>query len=78
MGIRRVTGSSPCLILVTSVERSLLKSASDARKASAFFINSLRRVALLEGEELQSVEQETLLTSLINKQAPWVAALTAP
>eukprot|EP00983_Pelagomonas_calceolata_P079046 1154513-Pelagomonas_calceolata.AAC.1 len=32
MGIRRVTGSSPCLILVTRVERGLLKSASGARK----------------------------------------------
>eukprot|EP00983_Pelagomonas_calceolata_P039576 1137228-Pelagomonas_calceolata.AAC.4 len=32
MGIRRVTSSSPCLILVTKVERSLLKSASGARK----------------------------------------------
>eukprot|EP00983_Pelagomonas_calceolata_P046901 1140381-Pelagomonas_calceolata.AAC.3 len=32
MGIRKVTSSSPCLILVTRVERSLLKSASGARK----------------------------------------------
>eukprot|EP00983_Pelagomonas_calceolata_P073476 1152154-Pelagomonas_calceolata.AAC.4 len=32
MGIRRVTSSSPCLILVTKIERSLLKSASGARK----------------------------------------------
>eukprot|EP00983_Pelagomonas_calceolata_P111021 1159739-Pelagomonas_calceolata.AAC.6 len=31
MGIRRVTGSSTCLILVTRVERSLLKSASQAQ-----------------------------------------------
>eukprot|EP00983_Pelagomonas_calceolata_P075085 1152837-Pelagomonas_calceolata.AAC.1 len=32
MGFRWVTSSSPCLILVTRVERSLLKSASGARK----------------------------------------------
>eukprot|EP00983_Pelagomonas_calceolata_P028135 881746-Pelagomonas_calceolata.AAC.1 len=32
MGIRRVTSSSPCLILVTRVERSLLKRASGASK----------------------------------------------
>eukprot|EP00983_Pelagomonas_calceolata_P074139 1152432-Pelagomonas_calceolata.AAC.1 len=32
MGIRRVTSSSPCPILVTRVERSLLKSASGASK----------------------------------------------
>eukprot|EP00983_Pelagomonas_calceolata_P039690 1137295-Pelagomonas_calceolata.AAC.1 len=31
-GIRRVTSSSPCLILVMRVERSLLKSASGASK----------------------------------------------
>eukprot|EP00983_Pelagomonas_calceolata_P096347 1158119-Pelagomonas_calceolata.AAC.1 len=30
--IRRVTSSSPCLILVTRVERRLLKSTSGARK----------------------------------------------
>eukprot|EP00983_Pelagomonas_calceolata_P019082 599765-Pelagomonas_calceolata.AAC.1 len=32
MGIRRVASSSPCLILVTRVERSPLKGASGARK----------------------------------------------
>eukprot|EP00983_Pelagomonas_calceolata_P005208 170172-Pelagomonas_calceolata.AAC.1 len=32
MGIRRVTSSRPCLILVTRVERSLFKSASGASK----------------------------------------------
>eukprot|EP00983_Pelagomonas_calceolata_P024478 771463-Pelagomonas_calceolata.AAC.1 len=32
MGIRRVTSSSPCLILAMRVERSLLKSASGANK----------------------------------------------
>eukprot|EP00983_Pelagomonas_calceolata_P045803 1139880-Pelagomonas_calceolata.AAC.1 len=32
MGIRRVTSSSPCLILAVRVERSLLKSASGANK----------------------------------------------
>eukprot|EP00983_Pelagomonas_calceolata_P079897 1154902-Pelagomonas_calceolata.AAC.2 len=32
MGIRRFTSSSPCLILVTRVQRSLLKSASGASK----------------------------------------------
>eukprot|EP00983_Pelagomonas_calceolata_P100683 1158600-Pelagomonas_calceolata.AAC.7 len=32
MGIMRVTSSSPSLILVTRVERSLLKSTSGARK----------------------------------------------
>eukprot|EP00983_Pelagomonas_calceolata_P037470 1136339-Pelagomonas_calceolata.AAC.2 len=32
MGIRRVTSSCPCLILVTRVERSLLKSASGVRE----------------------------------------------
>eukprot|EP00983_Pelagomonas_calceolata_P102717 1158838-Pelagomonas_calceolata.AAC.11 len=32
MGIRRVTSSSPCLILVTRVEKGLLKSASGASK----------------------------------------------
>eukprot|EP00983_Pelagomonas_calceolata_P074256 1152485-Pelagomonas_calceolata.AAC.2 len=31
MGIRRVTSISPCLVLVTRVERSLLKSASGAK-----------------------------------------------
>eukprot|EP00983_Pelagomonas_calceolata_P056030 1144416-Pelagomonas_calceolata.AAC.1 len=38
MGIRRVTGSSPCL----RAERSLLKSASDASK----FISILDRVSM--------------------------------
>eukprot|EP00983_Pelagomonas_calceolata_P034733 1088124-Pelagomonas_calceolata.AAC.1 len=42
MGIRRVTNSSPCLILVTRVERSLLKSASGARK----FISVLDRMGM--------------------------------
>eukprot|EP00983_Pelagomonas_calceolata_P134696 1162085-Pelagomonas_calceolata.AAC.3 len=46
MGIRRVTSSSPCLILVTRVKRSLLKSVSGARK----FINVLDRM----GMKLQS------------------------
>eukprot|EP00983_Pelagomonas_calceolata_P032438 1017626-Pelagomonas_calceolata.AAC.1 len=32
MGIMRVTSSSPCLILVMRVERSLFKSASGASK----------------------------------------------
>eukprot|EP00983_Pelagomonas_calceolata_P100887 1158624-Pelagomonas_calceolata.AAC.7 len=32
MGIRRITSSSPCLILVMRVERTLLKSSSGARK----------------------------------------------
>eukprot|EP00983_Pelagomonas_calceolata_P053743 1143408-Pelagomonas_calceolata.AAC.7 len=32
MGIKGITSSSPCLILVTRVERSLLKSASGAKK----------------------------------------------
>eukprot|EP00983_Pelagomonas_calceolata_P028618 895924-Pelagomonas_calceolata.AAC.1 len=32
MGIKRVTSSGPCLILVTGVERSLLKSVSGAEK----------------------------------------------
>eukprot|EP00983_Pelagomonas_calceolata_P024685 777274-Pelagomonas_calceolata.AAC.1 len=40
MGIRRVTSSSPCLILVTRVERSLLKSASGGRK----FVSVLERM----------------------------------
>eukprot|EP00983_Pelagomonas_calceolata_P056821 1144793-Pelagomonas_calceolata.AAC.2 len=31
MGIRRGTSSIPCLILVTRIERSLLKNASGAR-----------------------------------------------
>eukprot|EP00983_Pelagomonas_calceolata_P057271 1144997-Pelagomonas_calceolata.AAC.6 len=46
MGIRRVTSSSPCLILVARVERSLLKSVSGARK----FISVLDRM----GMKLQS------------------------
>eukprot|EP00983_Pelagomonas_calceolata_P014183 452905-Pelagomonas_calceolata.AAC.1 len=32
MGIRRVTSSSPCLILVMRVEKSLFRSASGASK----------------------------------------------
>eukprot|EP00983_Pelagomonas_calceolata_P020004 631642-Pelagomonas_calceolata.AAC.11 len=35
MGIRRITSSSPCLILVTRVERSLIKSASAPRNTAA-------------------------------------------
>eukprot|EP00983_Pelagomonas_calceolata_P022311 701886-Pelagomonas_calceolata.AAC.1 len=46
MGIRMVTSSSPCLILVTRIERSLLKSASGASK----FIRVLDRM----GMKLQS------------------------
>eukprot|EP00983_Pelagomonas_calceolata_P007055 229695-Pelagomonas_calceolata.AAC.1 len=42
MGIRRVTSSSPCLILATRVERSLLKSASGANK----FISTLDRMGM--------------------------------
>eukprot|EP00983_Pelagomonas_calceolata_P017463 547057-Pelagomonas_calceolata.AAC.1 len=41
MGIRRVTSSSPCLILVTRVERSLLKSASGA--------SNLKFISVLDG-----------------------------
>eukprot|EP00983_Pelagomonas_calceolata_P009510 307511-Pelagomonas_calceolata.AAC.1 len=37
MGIRRVTSSSPCLILVTKVERSFLKSAFGATNLSCIF-----------------------------------------
>eukprot|EP00983_Pelagomonas_calceolata_P055919 1144358-Pelagomonas_calceolata.AAC.1 len=40
MGIRRVTSSSPCLILAMRVERSLLESASGANK----FISALNRM----------------------------------
>eukprot|EP00983_Pelagomonas_calceolata_P074843 1152726-Pelagomonas_calceolata.AAC.2 len=46
VGIRRVTSSSPCLILVTRVERSLLKSTSGSIK----FISILDRM----GMKLQS------------------------
>eukprot|EP00983_Pelagomonas_calceolata_P070543 1150829-Pelagomonas_calceolata.AAC.1 len=42
MGIRRVTSSSPCLISVMRVERSLLKSASGASK----FISVLDRISM--------------------------------
>eukprot|EP00983_Pelagomonas_calceolata_P059626 1146010-Pelagomonas_calceolata.AAC.5 len=42
MGIRRVTSSSPCLILMTRVERSLLKSAPSAIK----FISALDRMGM--------------------------------
>eukprot|EP00983_Pelagomonas_calceolata_P049509 1141540-Pelagomonas_calceolata.AAC.1 len=37
MGITRVTSSSPCLILVTRVEKSLLKSASGAIMLTAYW-----------------------------------------
>eukprot|EP00983_Pelagomonas_calceolata_P069589 1150426-Pelagomonas_calceolata.AAC.4 len=46
MGIRRVTSSSPCLILGMRVERSLLKNASSANK----FISTLDAM----GMKLQS------------------------
>eukprot|EP00983_Pelagomonas_calceolata_P010962 354713-Pelagomonas_calceolata.AAC.2 len=42
MRIRRITSSSPCLILVMKVERSLLKSASGARK----FLGVLDRMSM--------------------------------
>eukprot|EP00983_Pelagomonas_calceolata_P055408 1144135-Pelagomonas_calceolata.AAC.1 len=42
MGIRRVTSRSPCLILMTRVERSLFKSTSGARK----FISILDRMGM--------------------------------
>eukprot|EP00983_Pelagomonas_calceolata_P004029 131123-Pelagomonas_calceolata.AAC.1 len=38
MGIRRVTSSSLCLILAMGVERSLLKSASGARKLISILV----------------------------------------
>eukprot|EP00983_Pelagomonas_calceolata_P103166 1158888-Pelagomonas_calceolata.AAC.5 len=41
MGIRRVASSSPCLILAMRVERSLLKSASGARKFISILDGSL-------------------------------------
>eukprot|EP00983_Pelagomonas_calceolata_P116833 1160355-Pelagomonas_calceolata.AAC.7 len=47
MGIRRVTSSSPCLILVMRVKISLLKSASGANK----FISVLNRLSMkLQGK----------------------------
>eukprot|EP00983_Pelagomonas_calceolata_P019279 606407-Pelagomonas_calceolata.AAC.1 len=42
MGIRRVTSSSPCPILVMRSKRSLLKSASGASK----FISALDRLSM--------------------------------
>eukprot|EP00983_Pelagomonas_calceolata_P129160 1161585-Pelagomonas_calceolata.AAC.1 len=42
MGVKRVTSSSPCLISVMRVERSLLKSASGANK----FISVLNRMSM--------------------------------
>eukprot|EP00983_Pelagomonas_calceolata_P079567 1154746-Pelagomonas_calceolata.AAC.7 len=42
MGIRKVTSSTPCLILVMRVEKSLLKSAPGASK----FISVLNRMKL--------------------------------
>eukprot|EP00983_Pelagomonas_calceolata_P071734 1151380-Pelagomonas_calceolata.AAC.1 len=38
MGIRRVSSSSPCLIFVTRVERSLLKSVSGASKFTSVLV----------------------------------------
>eukprot|EP00983_Pelagomonas_calceolata_P011447 368917-Pelagomonas_calceolata.AAC.1 len=42
MGIRRFTSSTPCLISVMRVERSLLKGASGASK----FIGVLNRMSM--------------------------------
>eukprot|EP00983_Pelagomonas_calceolata_P010496 340308-Pelagomonas_calceolata.AAC.1 len=42
MGIRRVTSSSPCLILSMRVERSLLESVPGASK----FISILERMSM--------------------------------
>eukprot|EP00983_Pelagomonas_calceolata_P028062 880417-Pelagomonas_calceolata.AAC.2 len=42
MGIRRVTSSSPCLILVIKVEKRFLKNASGAGK----FISTLDRMSM--------------------------------
>eukprot|EP00983_Pelagomonas_calceolata_P121770 1160831-Pelagomonas_calceolata.AAC.3 len=42
MGVRRVTSSAPCLILLARVERSLFKSASGANK----FITVLDRMCM--------------------------------
>eukprot|EP00983_Pelagomonas_calceolata_P088873 1157253-Pelagomonas_calceolata.AAC.2 len=61
MGIRRATSSSPCLILVTRVEGSLLKSASGARK----FISALDGMGMkLQRYDLGHADGEALGTVL--------------
>eukprot|EP00983_Pelagomonas_calceolata_P004661 152119-Pelagomonas_calceolata.AAC.1 len=58
MGIRRVTSNSPCQILVTRVARSLLKSASGAKK----FISSI--LQLRKRRDIGSEEGSTRLQNL--------------
>eukprot|EP00983_Pelagomonas_calceolata_P034770 1089293-Pelagomonas_calceolata.AAC.1 len=61
MGIRRVTSSSPCLILVMRIERSLLKSASGARKFISYASGSHLKRCIKKGPTSASAPELTLV-----------------